>query len=82
MRKPGQPNNTLAVAKITNPVVEGVNLLYSYSIIDGKTRASGGATSLFIDWIGVGGIVGRGFHGVGAGARVPVSSSLVSSVGE
>jgi hypothetical protein len=71
MRKPGQPNNTLVVVKITNPVVEGVDLLYSYSVIDGKMPASGGATSLFIDWIGVGGGVGRGFHGVGAGARGP-----------
>jgi len=31
--------------------------------------ASGGSTSLFIDWIGVGGGVGRGFHGVGVGRR-------------
>lgn len=27
----------------------------------------GGATALFIDWIGAGGGVGPGFHGVGAG---------------
>jgi hypothetical protein len=30
---------------------------------------AGGATALFIDWIGVGSGVGPGFHGVGAGAR-------------
>jgi hypothetical protein len=30
-----------------------------------------GATSLFIDWIGVGVVVGRGFHGVGVGFRGP-----------
>jgi hypothetical protein len=29
----------------------------------------GGATALFIDWIGVGGGVGPGFHGVGVGRR-------------
>jgi len=29
----------------------------------------GGATSLFIDWIGAGGDVGRGYRGVGEGAR-------------
>lgn len=29
----------------------------------------GGATALFIDWIGVGGGVGPGFHGVGVGYR-------------
>jgi hypothetical protein len=69
--EPGQPENTLVVVKITNPVVDGADLLYSYSIIDGKMPSSGGATSLFIDWIGVGGGVGRGFHGVGAGARGP-----------
>ena len=30
-----------------------------------------GATSLFIDWIGVGGGGGRWFHGVGVGRRGP-----------
>jgi hypothetical protein len=69
--EPGQPENTLVVAKITNPVVDGADLVYTYKIIDGKMPANGGATSLFIDWIGVGGGVGRGFHGVGAGARGP-----------
>jgi hypothetical protein len=69
--EPGQPENTLVVAKITNPVVDGADLVYTYKIIDGKMPANGGATSLFIDWIGAGGGVGRGFHGVGAGARGP-----------
>jgi len=69
--EPGQPENTLVVVKITNPVVDGADLIYSYKIIDGKMPPSGGATALFIDWIGVGGGVGRGFHGVGAGARGP-----------
>jgi hypothetical protein len=31
--------------------------------------ANGGPTALFIDWIGVGGGVGPGFHGVGVGGR-------------
>jgi len=46
-----------------------VHLLYSYQIIDGTMSASGGATSLFIDWFGPGGGVGPGFHGVGVGGR-------------
>ena len=33
----------------------------------GKVPTQGGATSLFIDWIGPGGGVGAGFHGVSAG---------------
>ena len=33
--------------------------------------ASGGASALFIDKIGVGGGVGVGFHGVGVGVRGP-----------
>jgi hypothetical protein len=33
--------------------------------------AKGGPTALFIDWIGVGGGVVRGFHGVGVGFRGP-----------
>ncbi len=69
--EPGQPENTLVVVKINNPVVDGADLIYSYSIINGTMPASGGATSLFIDWIGVGVGVGRGFHGVGAGFRGP-----------
>ena len=69
--EPGQPENTLVVVKIINPVVDGADLIYTYSVIDGKMPASGGATSLFIDWIGAGGGVGRGFHGVGVGLRGP-----------
>jgi hypothetical protein len=66
---PGKAQNVLAVVKISHPVVEGNDLLYRYKLIEGAMPASGGATSLFIDWIGVGGGVGPGFHGVGVGAR-------------
>jgi hypothetical protein len=69
--EPGQPDNTVVVVEITNPVVEGADLIYGYKIIDGTMPAASGATSLFIDWIGVGGGVGRGFHGVGVGRRGP-----------
>jgi hypothetical protein len=67
--EPGQADNTLVIVKITNPVVDGADLIYSYSLIDGTMPASGGATSLFIDAIGAGGGVGAGFHGVGVGGR-------------
>ena len=50
--EPGQPENTLVVVKITNPKVDGADLVYTYKIIDGKMPAGGGATTLFIDWIG------------------------------
>lgn len=69
--EPGQPDNTVAVVEITNPVVDGADLIYNYKLIEGKMPASGGATALFIDWIGAGGGVGAGFHGVGVGARGP-----------
>jgi len=69
--EPGKSDNTLAVVKITDPVVDGADLIYSYKFIEGKLPAAGGATSLFIDWIGVGGGVGVGFHGVGVGFRGP-----------
>jgi hypothetical protein len=69
--EPGKHENTLVVVKITNPVVDGADLIYTYKIIDGTMPAAGGATSLFIDWIGAGGGVGTGFHGAGAGARGP-----------
>ena len=65
----GQPDNRVVVVEITNPVVDGADLIYSYKIIDGTMPGAGNATSLFIDWIGVGGGVGRGFHGVGVGRR-------------
>ena len=67
----GQPDNTLVVVEITNPKIDGSDLVYNYKLIDGKLPAKGGVTSLFIDWIGVGGGVGRGFHGAGVGFRGP-----------
>ena len=65
----GKNENTLTVVEIFDPVLQGKDLVYRYKLIEGKVPASGGATSLFIDWIGPGGGVGAGFHGVGAGGR-------------
>ena len=67
--EPGKAENTIVVVKLTNPVVDGADLIYSYKVINGTMPAKGGPTSLFIDWIGAGGGVGRGFHGVGVGGR-------------
>jgi len=69
--EPGQPDNTTAVVEITQPKIDGSDIVYSYKLIEGSLPAGGGATSLFIDWIGVGGGVGRGVHGVGVGLRGP-----------
>ena len=57
------------VVEISHPVVDGNDMVYEYKLIEGKMPASGGATALFIDWIGVGGGIGPGFHGVGVGRR-------------
>ncbi len=65
----GKSENTLTVVEIFDPVLQGKDLVYRYKLIEGKVPASGGATSLFIDWIGPGGGVGPGFHGVGVGGR-------------
>ena len=67
----GEPDNTVVVVEITNPVVDGADLLYNYKLIDGAMPSGGGATTLFIDRIGLGGGVGAGFHGVGVGRRGP-----------
>lgn len=67
--QPGESANTLTVVEISKPVVEGKDLVYSYKVIEGKVPTAGGVTSLFIDWIGPGGGVGVGFHGVGVGRR-------------
>jgi hypothetical protein len=67
--EPGQPDNTVVVVEITNPVVDGEDLMYGYKIIDGEMPAAGGPTAMLIDWIGVGGRVGPCFHGVGVGHR-------------
>jgi hypothetical protein len=67
--EPGKPENTIVVVTLTNPKVDGADLIYSYKVLNGTLPASGGATALFIDWIGVGGGVGPGFHGVGVGRR-------------
>ena len=69
--EPGKAENTLAVVEISNPKVDGLDLVYNYKVIDGTLPATGEATSLFIGWIGVGGGVGVGFHGVGVGLRGP-----------
>jgi len=65
----GQPSNTLTVVEISQPVIDGKDLVYRYRPVEGTVPKAGGATALFIDWIGVGGGVGPGFHGVGVGAR-------------
>jgi hypothetical protein len=67
--EPGQADNTVVVVKISHPVVDGNDILYSYKLISGEIPSKGGATALFIDSIGVGGGVGAGFHGVGVGGR-------------
>ena len=67
--EPGNPVNALVVVEISRPVVEGNDLVYNYKLIDGTMPKSGGESALFIDWVGVGGGVGPGFHGVGVGAR-------------
>ena len=67
--EPGGKENALAVVEISHPAVEGNDLVYHYKLIEGPMPKSGGATALFIDWIGVGGGVGPGFHGVGRGGR-------------
>ena len=69
--EPEKPENTIVVVTLTNPVVDGADLVYSYKVLDGTMPANGGPTALFIDWIGAGGGVGRGFHGVGVGGRGP-----------
>jgi len=69
--EPGRTDPTLVVVTLMKPVVDGADLVYSYKLLEGKMPANGGATSLFIDWYGVGGGVGPGYHGVGAGARGP-----------
>lgn len=69
--EPGQANNTAAVIEITDPKIDGRDLVYGYKLIEGKLPAAGEQTALFIDWIGVGGGVGFGYHGVGVGFRGP-----------
>jgi hypothetical protein len=69
--QPGQPDNTVAVVEIMYPKIDGSDLIYTYNLIDGKLPTGGGATALFIDWIGVGGGVGPGFLGGGVGRRGP-----------
>ena len=67
--QPGKGENTLTVVEISDPKVDGKDLVYAYKLIEGQMPKAGAATSLFIDWIGVGGGVGPGFHGVGVGRR-------------
>ena len=65
--EPGKANDTLAVVKISNPKAEGADLVYNYKLIEGTLPATGGATSLFIDWIARGGRAGFVYRGAGVG---------------
>ncbi|HVH92536.1 MAG TPA: hypothetical protein VM783_14250, partial [Candidatus Acidoferrum sp.] len=67
--EPGSHENKMVVVEISHPVIEGKDMVYDYRLIEGTMPKAGGATALFIDWVGAGGGVGPGFHGVGAGAR-------------
>ncbi len=67
----GQDENSLVVLELFDPVVEGADLIYRYAVIDGEFPKSSGPAALFIDTIGPGGGVGRGYHGVGVGRRGP-----------
>ena len=67
--QPGQGENSLTVVEISNPKLEGKDLVYQYKLLEGQMPKSGAAASMFIDWIGPGGGVGPGFHGVGVGGR-------------
>ena len=69
IHEPGQKKNTLVVVEISKPIVEGKDLIYSYKLIEGTLPKSGGEIAVFIDWYGVGGGVGPGYHGVGVGTR-------------
>jgi hypothetical protein len=69
--EPGQSENTTVVIEIMQPEVDGKDITYRYTLINGDMPAAGANAALFIDWIGPGGGVGAGFHGVGVGARGP-----------
>lgn len=67
----GQEKNQAAVLVLSDPALEGGDLVYRYELLGGTVPSSGGAVALFIDTFGPGGGVGAGFHGVGVGARGP-----------
>jgi hypothetical protein len=67
----GKQDSSVSIIEISNPRVEGADILYDYKVIRDAGPVSGGETALFIDMIGVGGGVGVGFHGVGVGVRGP-----------
>ena len=69
--EPVQSENTTVVIEIMQPEVDGKDITYRYTLINGEMPAAGENAALFIDWIGPGGGVGAGIHGIGVGARGP-----------
>lgn len=65
--EPGQADNSIAIVEISDPRLDGADLVYHYTLVDGAIPLAGGETTLFIDKIGVGGGVGPGTPGVGVG---------------
>jgi hypothetical protein len=67
--EPGRADNTLVVVEISDPVVDGKDIVYTYKLLDGTMPANGGASTIFIDWlaarpgVGAGGIGGPGVGG-------------------
>src|SRR5271167_2177705 len=39
--EPGRPDNTLVVVEISNPVVDGRDIVYTYKLLDGTMPANG-----------------------------------------
>lgn len=69
--EPGTVDNAIAIIEISNPIIDGDDLIYEYKLLDGVVPEIGGEATLFIDRVGPGGGVGAGFHGVGVGERGP-----------
>ena len=69
--EPGKDQNSLVVLELFEPTIEGEDLIYRYVVLDGELPEGNGPAALFIDTIGPGGGVGRGYHGVGVGRRGP-----------
>lgn len=69
--EPDQNKNVVSIVELMNPVIDGNDIVYDFKLLKGAVPSHGGATSLFIDRIGIGGGVGLGYHGVGVGLRGP-----------
>ena len=75
--EPGQPDNTTAVVEITQPKIDGSDLVYNHKLIEGSLPAGGAQLRCLSTGSGPGAGSGPVSTALASGSAVPVSGSFL-----